>query len=140
MKKLLLVLAAGIVAAVHTTGMAELPPASTATVDYVKDVKPILKEKCWSCHGADKQKGKLRLDNKADALKGGDSGVAIKAGDSANSILILTVAGTHPDIDRMPPKGDALTADQIGILRAWIDQGIQWPDSEANAPAAEPAK
>lgn len=140
-KKVMLAMFAGAVAVVGSQSFAqdapkaELPPAATKTVDYVADVKPILKEKCWSCHGADKQKGKLRLDGKAEALKGGESGVAIKAGDSANSILVQVCAGTHPDIDIMPPKGDPLTAEQIGILRAWIDQGVQWPDAEAAAPA-----
>lgn len=118
----------------------ELPPAATKTVDYVADVKPILKEKCWSCHGADKQKGKLRLDGKAEAMKGGDTGAAIKAGDSAGSLLIQVVVGAHDSIDIMPPKGDPLTAEQVGILRAWIDQGANWPDAEAAAPpAAAPA-
>ena len=140
-KKLMLTMFAGAVAfaGVHSVAQdapkADLPPAATKQVDYVADVKPILKDRCWSCHGADKQKGKLRLDGKAEALKGGDSGVAIKAGDSANSLLIQVVVGSHPDIDIMPPKGDPLTAEQVGILRAWIDQGVQWPDAEATAPA-----
>lgn len=119
----------------------ELPPASTKTVDYVADIKPILKEKCYSCHGAEKQKGDLRLDGKAEALAGGESGAVIKAGDSAGSMLIQVVAGTHPDIDVMPPKGDKLTPEQIGLLRAWIDQGVAWPDAEAAAPPkGAPAK
>lgn len=79
----------------------------------------------------DKQKGKLRLDGKAEALKGGETGPAIKAGDSAGSLLIQVVAGTNADIDKMPPKGYSLTADQIGLLRAWIDQGVAWPDAGA---------
>lgn len=133
---------AGAVAAIGTYSFAEdatksaLPPAATKQVDYVADIKPILKERCWSCHGTEKQKGKLRLDGKAEALKGGESGVAIKAGDSANSVLIQVVTATHPDIDIMPPKGDPLTPEQIGLLRAWIDQGVQWPDAEATAPPA----
>lgn len=119
----------------------ELPPASTKKVDYVTDIKPILKEKCYSCHGAEKQKGELRLDGKAEAMAGGESGAAIKAGDSAGSMLIQVVAGTHPDIDVMPPKGDKLTPEQIGLLRAWIDQGVAWPDAEAAAPPkVAPAK
>lgn len=112
----------------------DLPPAATKTVDYVKDVKPIFQEKCWSCHGVEKQKAKLRLDGKAEAMKGGESGAVIKAGDSEGSMLILVVAGVHDEIDIMPPKGDPLTADQIGLLRAWIDQGANWPDAEAAAP------
>ena len=113
---------------------AALPPASTKKVDYVADVKPILKDRCWSCHGVEKQKGKLRLDGKAEAMKGGEDGVVIKAGDSAGSMLIQLVCGPSKDIDRMPPKEPFLTPEQIGILRAWIDQGVAWPDAEAAAP------
>lgn len=112
----------------------ELPPVAAKTADYVKDIKPILQEKCWSCHGVEKQKAKLRLDGKAEAMQGGESGAAIKAGDSAGSLLIQVVAGVHENIDIMPPKGDPLTAEQVGLLRAWIDQGAAWPDAEAAAP------
>ncbi len=74
-------------------------------------------------------------------MKGGESGVAIKTGDSAGSLLIQVVVGAHESIDIMPPKGDPLTPEQVGILRAWIDQGAAWPDAEATAPpAAAPAK
>lgn len=138
-KKLLVAASALAVALAMASANADLPAASTKKVDYVTDVKPILKDRCWSCHGVEKQKGKLRLDGKAEALKGGESGACIKAGDSAGSTLIQVVAGTHKDIDRMPPKDPALTAEQIGILRAWIDQGANWPDSEPPAAPAAPA-
>ena len=78
------------------------------------------------CHGPEKQKADLRLDLKAFAMRGGESGKVIEPGKSAESRLIHLVAGLEEDTV-MPPKGDRLTAAQIGILRAWIDQGANWP-------------
>src|SRR5262249_15490881 len=69
----------------------EVPKSSSpsaAGTDFERDVAPLLRDKCHSCHGPNQQMGGLRLDNKADALKGGNSGVVIKPGDSANSRLI----------------------------------------------------
>ena len=106
-----------------------LPPAVVKTVDYVKDVQPILVRHCYSCHGPDKQESSFRLDQKGAAIRGGDWGdKPLVAGKSAESPLIKAVAGQLPDL-KMPPKGERLTADEIGILRAWIDQGLSWPDA-----------
>ena len=105
----------------------ELPPAAGAAVDFTRDVQPLLTKHCASCHGPEKQKSGLRLDAKAAAFKGGDSGPAFIAGNSAESHLIQLVSGLDPD-KVMPPKGERLTAAQVGLLRAWIDQGAVWPD------------
>jgi mono/diheme cytochrome c family protein len=104
-----------------------LPAAATRKVDYAKDVQPILANNCYSCHGEKKQQSGFRLDRKANALKGGELGKAIVPGKSAESPLIRYVAGIDPDV-KMPPKGDRLTAEQVGVLRAWIDQGVEWPE------------
>jgi mono/diheme cytochrome c family protein len=100
-----------------------LPPAAARRIDFVKDVRPIFAASCFSCHGEKKRKGDLRLDRKASALGSG----AILPGKSADSPLIQRVASLESDT-KMPPKGPALSAAQIGILRAWIDQGAVWPD------------
>lgn len=114
-------------------GAKELPPAATRTVDFVADIEPLLKKNCHSCHGAEHQEGGLRLDAKARALAGGDLGKEIIPGKSGESRLIRVVAGGDDEIGAMPPegKGQPLTAAQIGLLRAWIDQGAQWPDAAA---------
>src|SRR5262249_7997154 len=83
-------------------------------------------------HANGRHKGGLRLDNGPDALKGGNSGVVIKPGDSARSRLIELVAGLDADL-QMPPKGKPLTPEEIGRLRAWIDQGAKWPAGTAAA-------
>ncbi|MDB6025127.1 MAG: Protein of unknown function (DUF1553)/Protein of unknown function (DUF1549)/Planctomycete, partial [Verrucomicrobiales bacterium] len=106
----------------------KLPPAATRPVDFEKDIKPIFAASCLQCHGPEKQKGGFRLDLKTAALKGGDDyAPAIMAGKSAQSPLIHLVSGMVPDL-LMPQKGDPLTSEQIGLLRAWIDQGATWPD------------
>ncbi len=108
-----------------TVDVSKLPPAATRPVEFARDVQPIFAKSCVSCHGPEKQKGGYRLDSPAATLKGGEAfSPAIKPGDSAGSPLIHLVAGLVPD-SLMPAKGDPLTAEQIGLLRAWIDQGAK---------------
>jgi mono/diheme cytochrome c family protein len=117
---------------VSSLGAAELPAAASGPVDFAKDVQPIFAKACYECHGEKKQKSDFRLDDRDAAMKGGETGkAAVIPGKSAESPLILRVAGTNPD-EVMPPKGDKLTAAQIGILRAWIDQGAKWPEELAH--------
>ncbi len=109
-------------------GDEELPPAATKKINFVNDVQPLFVAKCYSCHGPKKQESTFRLDHKASALMGGQIGPAIVPGKSAESPLIRYVAGLDPDI-KMPPEGDRLSAEQVAILRAWVDQGVDWPES-----------
>ena len=106
----------------------KLPPAASAKVDFARDIQPLLADRCVKCHGPEKQKGGLRLDAKGLAMQGGDDGKIIESGKSAESRLIHLVAGLEADTV-MPPKdkGERLTGAQIGLLRAWIDQGVSWP-------------
>lgn len=108
-----------------------LPAPADRKVDFVQDIQPILKARCYSCHDAVKQRGGFRLDLKSAAFKGGESGAAaIIPQKSADSPLVRFVAGLEEGM-LMPPQGDRLTAEQIGLIRAWIDQGAPWPDSES---------
>jgi hypothetical protein len=128
---MILLLASGVVHAADTSQ--ELPPASSRPVDFVQDIQPILKSRCYSCHDAAKQRGGLRLDMKSAAMKGGESfAPAIILGKSADSPLIRFVAGLEDGM-LMPPEGDRLSAEQIGLLRAWIDRGASWPDTASAA-------
>ena len=105
----------------------ELPPAAKRLVDFKKDIEPIFSTHCVGCHGADKQRSGFRLDDRASAMKGGENHApAIHPNHSSESPLIRFVAGLVPDM-KMPQKGEALNPEQIGLLRAWIDQGAQWP-------------
>lgn len=119
---------AGAVRAVGSAEPVTLPPAAGRKVEFAKDIQPLLAERCYSCHGPDKQKGDLRWDLKASAFQSGDHGPRIVPGHSAQSRVIQLVAGLDPD-SVMPPKGERLTSAQIGLLRAWIDQGASWPES-----------
>jgi mono/diheme cytochrome c family protein len=105
---------------------APLPPAAKQVVDFDRDVKPILTTHCFACHAGAKQKGGLRLDDAKAAVTGGNTGPAFISGKSADSLLIHLVAGVKPD--EMMPPGEAkkLSREQIGVLRAWIDQGAKW--------------
>ena len=111
--------------------VSKLPPASDKKdVTYAKDIKPMFDKSCINCHGPDKQKGKLRLDSLQAALKGGQDGKVIEPGDSAKSVLVHNVAHLGDEDDYMPPpdnkdKIPPLTKEQIGLIRAWIDQGAK---------------
>jgi hypothetical protein len=98
--------------------------------DFAKDIAPVLSKSCIECHGAEKQKGKLRLDSKEAAFKGGDSGLAgIVPGKSADSRIykVITLPKGHDDI--MPPKGEPLSKATTDLFKAWIDAGADWPAS-----------
>jgi WD40 repeat protein len=112
----------------------ELPPAATVQVDYAKDIEPILTSTCIKCHGPEKQKSGYRLDSREAAIKGGENGVAMVAGKSAESPLIRYIAQVDDDIKMPPPKAEPLTAAQVGLLRAWIDQGVKWTEKVVEAP------
>lgn len=127
-------------AAAATVDVSKLPPALNRSVNFAKDVQPIFARSCMSCHGAEKQKSGYRLDSPAAALRGGETySPAIKPWDSAGSPLIHLVAGLVPD-SRMPAKGDPLTVEQIGVLRAWIDQGAKFPEDAVAKADADPIK
>ncbi len=133
-KILTLALASGFSLAVFSVSAAEkkvdiskLPPASDKKeVTYAKDIKPIFEKSCFKCHGSEKQKGKLRLDTLEASLKGGENGPNIIPKDSAKSQLVHAVARLDED-EAMPPedKGKPLDKEQVGLIRAWIDQGAK---------------
>ncbi|MEO8367592.1 MAG: PSD1 and planctomycete cytochrome C domain-containing protein [Candidatus Solibacter sp.] len=101
-----------------------LPPAATAKIEFARDIEPLLAKRCYACHGPQQQMSGLRLDQNDAALKGGAAGKDIVPGKSADSRLIHRVAGV--DNKFMPPMGAHLTAAEVGLLRAWIDQGVEW--------------
>jgi hypothetical protein len=96
------------------------------TIEFARHIEPLLRARCQGCHGAALQSSGLRLDNPRDALAGGYSGAVILPGKSAESRLIRLVSGADPKIV-MPPVGKRLTPAEVGLLRAWIDQGAKWP-------------
>ena len=134
MRKLILLSACvgsvGSLAGHAAVDVAKLPPAATRPVDFAKDIQPIFEATCWNCHGPKKEESGFRLDERAAALKGGERGGDIVPGKSAESLLIHAVSGLHDEL-KMPKKGEKLTAEQVGVLRAWIDQGAKMPEKIA---------
>ena len=111
--------------------LSKLPPASTKTgLTFATDIKPIFDASCVKCHGEQKPKAKLRLDSLEGVLKGSENGKDIEPGKSEKSILVLNIAHLGDSDDFMPPPKNKLglkklTDEQIGLVRAWIDQGAK---------------
>lgn len=112
-----------------------VPSAWADEISFERDIRPILASRCVACHGANKQKGELRLDAKSLALRGSESGPVIVPGKSGESLLWRRVSSTNDD-ERMPPSGKPLKAEQLAALKAWIDAGAVWPESDADRAAA----
>jgi hypothetical protein len=106
---------------------------SAAGVDYLRDVKPLLAQHCWKCHGPLDQRGELRLDTAAHARTGGGRGPAVQPGNPDDSLLIQAVLGTAHELRQMPLRNPPLTGEQVGILREWIIAGTPAPEDEAPA-------
>lgn len=103
-----------------------LPEPLARPVDFAREVHTILAEKCYTCHAGNKERGGLKVSSREAILEGGETGPAALPGDSANSLIIKLVAGLGDAGLRMPPKGDPLSTEEIAVLRAWIDQGLEW--------------
>ncbi|PYK96355.1 MAG: hypothetical protein DME19_19950 [Verrucomicrobia bacterium] len=109
----------------------KLPPAASKTgLTFEKDIKPILEKSCVKCHSGEKPKSKYRMDTLPNVIKGGESGdAAIVPGNSAKSPMAAYASDLVEDME-MPPtekrdKYPQLTKEQIGLIRAWIDQGAK---------------
>ena len=112
-------------------------PLFAADITFENDIRPILEAKCVECHGPEEQKGGYRLDVKSIALTGGDSHAPnIIPGKSAASPLLKFISSTDED-ERMPPKGERVSAAEIATLQAWIDSGAVWPETASAKVSAD---
>jgi hypothetical protein len=102
-------------------------------VDYLRDVKPTLQQRCYACHGALKQEAGLRLDTGDSIRRGGDNGSTTQFAAAETALLIHRISATD-DSERMPPEGEPLTTEQIEILKHWISQGATSPENELPEP------
>ncbi len=99
------------------------------TVDFARDVQPILESRCLSCHGPEMQESGFRVDRRDRLLKGGDSGTpAVVPKQVTKSLLIERVTAADPDV-LMPPEGKPLTKAEIASLKAWIESGATMPQA-----------
>ncbi|NNM30415.1 MAG: DUF1549 domain-containing protein [Akkermansiaceae bacterium] len=112
----------------------------TAPAATFQHVRPILEQNCVECHGAEKDKGGLRLDTRAALLEGGDSADAVDLGDPAKSEILRRVTLPHDDDEFMPPLDkeeddrDPLAAGQVALLEGWIKAGAPWPEKVTLVP------
>jgi mono/diheme cytochrome c family protein len=112
--------------------------ARAETVDFSRDIQPLLAKRCYSCHGPDTQEGGLRLDDAAAATRELDSGArAIVPSDDAASEILARITSDDPDV-RMPPEGSRLTATQVETLRRWITAGAEFREHWAFRPVVRP--
>jgi mono/diheme cytochrome c family protein len=121
--------------------------ANAAEIDFNRDVRPILAANCFACHGPDdaSREADLRLDRQTDAMADLGGRAAIVPGDAAKSELVRRITSDDPDV-RMPPAAanKLLSADQIAVLRKWIEEGARYaehwafaPPRKANPPSVE---
>ena len=97
-----------------------------AAIGFEENIRPILEENCWHCHGEDEQESGLRLDRRALMLRGGDYGLpTLVPGHPEKSYLMEVVEHRDPDM-AMPPDEDKLPEQQIDLLRQWITEGAKW--------------
>lgn len=103
---------------------------------YQQLVQPVLKQKCWSCHNADKQKGKLRMDTPEFLMNGGEDGKIIKVGQPLESEIIKRPLMDASEEHHMPPKGKIpMTEDEIAILHWWVQHGADFKKRVGALPA-----
>jgi mono/diheme cytochrome c family protein len=107
---------------------AKLPPPATRKIDFAKDIQPIFEASCVQCHARGKNKGGFSVETRGDFMIGGENGAPAVAGKSGESLLVELVSGLDPETV-MPKKGKKLTRDQVALVRAWVDQGMAWPES-----------
>src|SRR5262245_55394193 len=117
MKKLIVIVI--VTGAALSTGVLA---AAEAKGDFAKDIQPIFQQNCVKCHGPEKQKGKLRLDSRDAALKGGKAGPAFVAGDAGKSEMVRRISLPKTDDDFMPSEGEPLAKEKIDLIKSWINQ------------------
>lgn len=120
---------AGLVLSLGISGVVEGAERTGGKVDYVTQIKPILAERCYACHGVLKQQGKLRVDTALLLLQGGKHGATFAPGKPEASHLLERLTATDKE-ERMPPEGEPLKPEQITLIRQWIAQGGKAPADE----------
>jgi hypothetical protein len=111
-----------------SAGAASSAVPVVGAIDFVRDVQPIFKQRCYRCHDGRQRKGGLRLDRKKYFIEGGDGGPAVVAGKPMASKLFQMINLPEDHEDYMPAKGDPIPAVEVDVIGRWIEQGAAWPD------------
>ena len=128
---LLYLMAASLLSAGYPTG--GVSAQGVRTVDFERDIQPLLKESCYGCHGPTQQQGGFRFDQRSSVRKRNGR---LQPGSSATSSMYLRLIGT--DLGPLMPPAAALPASQISLVKDWIDQGAAWPDELAGDDSPPP--
>lgn len=127
-----------IITGILWTSLAAAAAAAAPPVDFSHEVVPILKKHCVECHTGAKKKGGFSMNTRDEWLAGSENGPVVKPHSAEGSRLLAVVTSSDSD-ERMPPKGDPLSAAQIEVLRRWVDAGLPWEEGFAfEKPAWEP--
>ena len=122
--------------------VAASPAADTFPAEQIeffeKQIRPVLAENCYDCHGDHKHENGLRVDLRSALLRGSDYGKVVEPGNPAASKLIKAIQHA-PGVEAMPKKGDKLKPEQIAALEKWVQMGLPWPEEKAAADAHAPA-
>ena len=97
-------------------------------IDFVKQIRPIMADSCYKCHGEKKQKGKLRLDSLEAFQAGGKDGKVVIAGNPEKSDLYRRIILPKDDDDVMPPEGDPVPKEKAALIKLWIAEGASFGD------------
>ena len=130
----LLVLACCVLCLGHGNWLRGEEPAKP--VDYLTEIKPLLTQRCGSCHGAETQKSGFRVDSAKSLIQGGDTGEAVIPGKPADSFLMHAILGTN-GATRMPPKDPRLSDAEVNLIHRWIEQGAKAPEGDLPPAPAE---
>ena len=123
------------------TSNTSLVKDTSGEINYVRDIWPIFAENCVSCHGPEKEKSSLRVDQRNSLLRGGDIGVpALVPGDPSESYLVFLLENEDADM-RMPLGKAPLSIDEIDLIKLWITDGASWPsqmeEQEVSIPGSD---
>lgn len=125
----------------YEVNLDKIPAAAEKKVDFVKDIQPLFEESCLKCHSGRRPKSRYSMETREKALKGGSSDfAAIVEKKSAESPLLWFIADAVEDQDLWMPVLDKrddypkLEEEQVALVRAWIDQGAEWPEEVVLAP------
>ena len=96
-------------------------------IDFVHDVAPVLKKHCGKCHLGEKKKGGFSMNSRASLLEGSENGPVLEEGKAKGSYFIDILETDDKEV-WMPPKGDRVSAEEIAVLKKWIDAGLPWDE------------
>ena len=119
---------------------AHLQAADKAPVDFVKQIKPILADRCVECHNSETIFGELNLQNREHAFHKRKTGPAIVAGEPEKSMLYLALTLPPKDKKAMPATGHRIPKDEVNLIRQWIKEGAKWPEGKDGAIAVQHRK